>query len=327
MKMVIDCMGSDNGSKATTAGILRFLESHKDVEIIAVGRKEELACLEGKCEIIDTPDVVPMDVNAFDVLRMRKSSMVVALNTFLEREADAIVSAGSTGGFLTSATIKLKLIPGVERAALVAPFPTMIKGKYCTVLDIGANNDNTPSQLYQFATMGRLYTQAVLNIQDPRVYLLSNGTEEEKGSPEVKETHKLLKENNFPNFCGNIEGREALLGDVDVLVTGGFPGNVFLKTAEGVFSMMNKMIKKAFKRNLFSKLGYLFCRKGIKNIKETFDYKSVGGSMLLGVNGVVVKAHGNSEAYGFSCAMDVAYKMAKANIVNLMKDGLNKDGK
>lgn len=323
MKMVIDCMGSDNGSKATTEGILTFLKTHKDVEIIAVGRKEELSSLEGICEIVDAPDVVPMDVNAFDVLRMRKSSMVVALNTFLDRNADAIVSAGSTGGFLTSATIKLKLIPGVERAALVSPFPTMIKGKKCVVLDIGANNDNTPSQIVQFAKMGTIYTKAVFGLEQPRVYLLSNGTEEEKGSPEIKEAHKILKESNFPGFMGNIEGREALNGDVDVLVTGGFPGNVFLKTAEGVFSMMNTMIKRAFKRNVFSKIGYLLTHKGINDIKETFDYKSVGGSMLLGVNGVVVKAHGNSEAYGFSCAMNVAYKMAKADIVYEMKRGLN----
>ena len=149
MKMVIDMMGSDNGSKATVGGVLRFLETHKDVEIIAVGKKDELKELEGKCEIVDAPDVVPMDVNAFDVLRMRKSSMVVALNTYLEKGADAIVSAGSTGGFLTAATIKLKLIEGVERAALVSPFPTAVKGKKVTVLDIGANNDNTASQIVQ----------------------------------------------------------------------------------------------------------------------------------------------------------------------------------
>ena len=323
MNMIIDTMGSDNGSKATTEGILRFLETHKDVEIIAVGRKEELSCLEGKCEIIDAPDVVPMDVNAFDVLRMRKSSMVVALNTYIERQADAIVSAGSTGGFLTAATIKLKLIEGVERAALVSPFPTVVKNKKVTVLDIGANNDNTASQIVQFAKMGSIYSNKVFGIEEPKLYLLSNGTEEEKGSPEIKEAHQILKNTNFPGFKGNIEAREALDGSADVLVTGGFPGNVFLKSCEGVFSIMSNMMKQMFKKNFFTKIGYLLCRKGVKEFKDTFDYKSIGGSMLLGVNGVVVKAHGNSEAYGFSCAMNVAYKMAKANIVQLMKEGLN----
>ena len=197
MKMVIDMMGSDNGSKATVGGVLRFLETHKDVEIIAVGKKDELKELEGKCEIVDAPDVVPMDVNAFDVLRMRKSSMVVALNTYLEKGADAIVSAGSTGGFLTAATIKLKLIEGVERAALVSPFPTAVKGKKVTVLDIGANNDNTASQIVQFAKMGSIYTNKVFGIEQPKLYLLSNGTEEEKGSPEIKEAHQILKKTNF----------------------------------------------------------------------------------------------------------------------------------
>lgn len=325
MKMVIDMMGSDNGSKATVGGVLRFLETHKDVEIIAVGKKDELKELEGKCEIVDAPDVVPMDVNAFDVLRMRKSSMVVALNTYLEKGADAIVSAGSTGGFLTAATIKLKLIEGVERAALVSPFPTAVKGKKVTVLDIGANNDNTASQIVQFAKMGSIYTNKVFGIEQPKLYLLSNGTEEEKGSPEIKEAHQILKKTNFPGFMGNVEAREALDGNADVLITGGFPGNVFLKSCEGVFSIMNNMMKKMFKKNVFSKLGYLLCKSGVKEIKETFDYKSIGGSMLLGVNGVVVKAHGNSEAYGFSCAMNVAYKMAKVNIVSLMKEGLKEN--
>ncbi len=320
--MVVDMMGSDLGTQETVPGVLQFLEKHPDVQIIAVGKKEELTALEGKCEIIDARDVVPMDVAAMDVLRMRQSSMVIALNTMLERKADAIVSAGSTGGFLTAATIKLRLIPGVMRAALVSPFPTAIPGKMTTVLDIGASNENTANQLAQFAVMGSIYAEKVLQVKEPKIYLLSNGTEEEKGAPEVKEAHQILKNRQMPGFMGNIEGRDALNGKADVIVTGGYAGNVFLKTAEGVFVLMGDLLKKAFKKNYFTKIGYLFSRKGIKGMKSTFNYKSTGGAMLLGVNGVVVKAHGSSDAYCFSCAMDVAYRMAEANIVELMKEGL-----
>lgn len=320
--MVVDMMGSDLGSKETVPGVLQFLEKHPDVQIIAVGKKEELTALEGKCEIIDARDVVPMDVAAMDVLRMRQSSMMIALNTMLERKADAIVSAGSTGGFLTAATIKLRLIPGVERAALVSPFPTAIPGKMTTVLDIGASNENTADQLAQFAVMGSIYSQKVLQVKEPKIYLLSNGTEEEKGAPEVKKAHQILKNRQMPGFMGNIEGRDALNGVADVIVTGGYAGNVFLKTAEGVFVLMGHMLKKAFKKNCFTKIGYLFSRKGIKEMKAAFNYKSTGGAMLLGVNGVVVKAHGSSDAYCFSCAMDVAYRMAETNIVEQMKEGL-----
>lgn len=320
--IVVDMMGCDLGTKATVPGVINFLKKHNDVNIIAVGRKEELTELEGLCEIIDTPDVVPMDAGAFEVMRMRKSSMIVAINTMIERNAEAIVSAGSTGGFLTSATIKLKLIEGVERAALVSPFPTRIKGKKVTILDIGANNENTPKQLAQFAVLGSVYTKKLFGVDNPKVYLLSNGVEEEKGAPEVKAAHQLLKEINFPGFMGNIEAREALDGNADVIVTGGFAGNVFLKGVEGVASMMSSMVKSAFKRNFLSKIGYLFVRKGIQEMKDCMDYKSVGGAMLLGVNGVVVKGHGSSDAYSFGCTLDLAYRMAEAEIVKNMKEGL-----
>lgn len=320
--IVVDMMGSDEGTKATVPGVLRFLKLHQDVEVIVVGKKEELTELEGHCEIIDAPDVVPMDVGAFEVMRMRKSSMMIALNTLIERKASAIVSAGSTGGFLTAATIKLKLIPGVERAALVSPFPTKIKDHKVTLLDLGANNENTPSQLLQFGILGSIYSQKLFGIKEPKIYLLSNGVEEEKGAPEVKEAHQLMKQKNLKGFMGNIEAREALNGTADVIVTGGFAGNIFLKGTEGTASMMSSMMKKAFKRNIFSKLGYLLCKKGIDEMRATMDYKSVGGAMLLGVNGVVVKGHGSSNAYSFSCALDLAYRMAQAEIVDRMKEGL-----
>ncbi len=322
--LVVDCMGSDGGSKVTVAGIKLFLTKHSNVKIIAVGKKEELEELqsENNVEIVDARDVVPMESGALEVMRMRKSSMMIALDLMKENGYDGVVSAGSTGGFLSAATVKLKLVEGVDRAALISPFPTAIKGKKVVVLDIGASNENTPEQLVQFAKMGRIYSNKVMKVEKPKIYLLSNGAEDEKGSPEVKEAHKMLKEMNFEGFVGNIEGRDALNGDCDVIVTGGFAGNVFLKSVEGVASMMKGMIKKAFYRNLKSKIGYVLAKKGFDEMSETMDYKSTGGAMLLGVNGVVVKAHGSSDGYSFSCALDVAYRMVEGKVVELLKQGV-----
>lgn len=323
IKIAVDCMGSDYGSKITTQGILMFLKEHEDVSITAVGKIEELEILKShpRITLVDAREVVPMEAGALEVMRMKDSSMIKALDIMKKENLDAVVSSGSTGGFLSAATIKLRLIEGVERAALVSPFPSKT-GKQVTVLDIGANNENTPEQIVQFAKMGRIYSNKVMQVENPKSYLLSNGAEDKKGSPEIKEAHRILKETGFEGFCGNIEGRDALDGSADVIVTGGFAGNIFLKSVEGIASMMSGMIKKAFKRNLLSKIGYLFSKKGFDEMKKTMDYKSTGGAMLLGVNGVVVKGHGSSDAYSFSCALKVAYKMVKADVVTLMRNGV-----
>ena len=323
LKLVVDTMGGDNGSSVIVAAIKDFLKENNDVEITAVGKKEELVDLEGLCRIEDARDVVPMDAGAFEVMHAKNSSMMVALRLLKEEKYDGVLSCGSTGGFLSASTLTLKMIPGVKRAALVTAFPTKIKGKKVVILDIGANNENSPEELVQFATIGRLYCQSVYGIEQPAVYLLNNGTEEEKGAPEVKEAHRLLKESNFPNFKGNIEARNALSGEADVIVTDGYTGNIFLKGCEGIAKMFSGFIKGMFKKNLWTKIGYLHVKGGVKEMTETMDYKSVGGAMLLGINGVVVKAHGNSDAYSFKCALRVAYKLAKANVVDKIKEGLS----
>ena len=325
IKIAVDCMGGDNGSEIVVSAIKTFKQNNPSISIAAVGKKEELKDLENIAEIIDAREVIPMDAGALQVMRMKDSSMNKALKLMKDEHYDAVVSCGSTGGFLSASTLILKLIPGVKRAALVTPFPTKIKGKKVTLLDIGANNENSSDELVQFAKMGRLYSQAVFGIKEPKVYLLSNGAEEEKGAPEVKEAHKLLKEMNFPNFEGNIEARYVLDGNADVVVSDGYTGNIFLKGTEGAAKFLGGMIKKAFKKNLWTKLGYLHVKKGIDEINETMNYKSAGGAMLLGVNGVVVKGHGNSDAYAFSCALEVAKKLAMINIVNAIKEGMTED--
>ena len=322
VKIVVDAMGGDNGSAIVVEAINNFLKDYNDVELTVVGKKEELESLEGKVRILDARDIVPMEAGALEVMRLKNSSMMVAIKTMKDEGLDAIVSCGSTGGFLSAATINLKMIPGVKRAALVAPFPTSIKGKYVTILDIGANNENSPEELVQFAMMGKLYAQSIYGIEQPKTYLLSNGVEEGKGAPEVKEAYKLLKESNFEGFSGNIEARYALNGDADVVVADGFTGNIFLKSSEGIAKMMSSMIKKAFKRNLWSKLGYLHVRKGMKEMADTMDYKNTGGAMLLGINGNVVKAHGSSDARAFYHALRVAKLLAEKDVVNAIKKGI-----
>ena len=322
IKIVVDAMGGDNGSSIVVEAAKKFLADYKDVEITLVGKKEELSSLENSCRIIDARDIVPMEAGALEVMRLKNSSMMVAIKTLKEEGLDAVVSCGSTGGFLSAATINLKMIPGVKRAALVAPFPTAIKGKNVVILDIGANNENSAEELAQFALMGKLYSQSVYGVEKPSVYLLSNGVEEGKGAPEVKEAYKLLKDSGFEGFKGNIEARYALSGDADVVVADGFTGNIFLKGNEGIAKLMSSLIKKAFKRNLWSKLGYLHVRKGMKEMSETLDYKKTGGAMLLGINGNVVKAHGSSNAEAFYYALLVAKKLAEKDVVNQIKKGL-----
>ncbi len=320
IKIAVDTLGGDNGSAPIVEGIIQFLKDNKDVCIYAVGKKEELKKLEGICEIVDAPDIVPMESGPLEVMRMKNSSMYQTVMLAKEGKVDAIVSSGSTGGFLSSSTLLLKTIPGVNRAAFIAPFPTKIKGHYVVILDIGASNENSPEELRQFAVMGSLYSEHILGVENPKIYLLSNGTEPGKGSPTSKQAYKLLKEN--PNFKGNIEARNALAGEADVIVTDGFTGNVYLKASEGMAKMMSGFIKDIFKKNLWTKLGYLHVRKGFKNMSETMDYKSTGGAMLLGVNGVVVKVHGNADAYSMYCAINVAKKLVAKDIANKIKEGI-----
>ena len=325
-KIVVDAMSGDNGSPIVVEAVKEFKKQYPNVELIVCGKKEELEEIKDLAEIIDAREVVPMDAGALQVLRMKSSSMMTAIRYMKENDCDAVVSCGSTGGFLSASTITLKMIPGIKRAALCTGFPTKIKGKKLTVLDCGANNENSAEELVQFALMGRLYSQAMYGYEDPKTYLLCNGSEDEKGAPEVKEAHKLLKENNFPGFMGNIEGRDTFEGQVDVLVCSGFAGNVFLKTCEGVAKWMGDMVKSAFKRNLWSKLGYIHVRKGMKEMSETMDYKTIGGAMLLGINGIAFKAHGNADAYNFFHALRNANQLAEMHIVDKIKKGLEDEG-
>ena len=327
VKLACDMMGSDLGPKDLSKAVVKFVKDHEDVELTCFGKKDELSELEGlnRIKIVDCEEVVPMECGALQLMRLKKSSMVNAIKACKEKEVEGVVSAGSTGGFITGATLFLKNIENVERAALTAPFVTAKKGKQVVILDIGASNENSSSELVGFAKMGSIYAREILNIKSPRVFTLCNGQEEGKGTEEIRGAYKLLKEEKSINFCGNSEAREALDGEHDVIVTPGYPGNIFLKATEGAANLMKNLIKKSFKHSLFSKIGYLFAKNGFKEMNETMDYRKTGGAILLGVNGVAVKGHGNSNAYAFYYAIDVAYRMVKSDIVNKVKEEFSKE--
>ena len=322
IRLAIDMMGGDLGSQATLEGVRIFQRKHPgEIEFLLVGRKEELIGAED-CQVIDARDIVPVEAGVLDSLSMKESSMYKAVELVKEKKADGVISSGGTGAFLADATVMLRNIPGVTRACLVAPFPTKVKGKRVVVLDVGANNENSGAEISQFASMGSLYCQAVYGIKEPRVFVLANGSEADKGSPESKEAFKLLNENKRINFKGNIEARDIFSGEADVVATDGYSGNILLKGSEGTALLISQMIKKSFERNIFSKIGYLLSRKGFKEMSEIMGNESVGGALLLGVNGVVVKAHGNSDGESFYHAIEVAYALAKNNIVERIKEGL-----
>jgi len=322
VKLVIDMMGGDNGLNATIEAVKSFVKEYNDSFIYAVGDDQELASLTDnpQIKIISSKTVVPMECGVLQAMRMKDSSVYLAVDTVTKENADAVISAGSTGAFLALTTLINKKIDGVDRPALITPFPTKIEGKYVVLLDVGASSENSSDDLVQFAKMGEAYYKVIYGKNDPEIHLISNGTEEGKGSPLYKETYAKLKD--YPHFGGYVEGRNVFDGNHDVVVFDGFTGNIFLKTAEGMAKMMSGMIKDAFKTNASTKIGYLFAKKGFDGIKTKMDYKKVGGAFLVGVNTVAVKAHGNSDKDSFFASMRIAYELGKNKVVDKIKENL-----
>lgn len=322
VKIVIDMMGGDNGTKATITATEKILNEYDDIEIVAVGDEKELSVFSDnpRVKIISSQSIVPMECSVLQAMRMKDSSVYKAVNAVKEENADAVLSAGSTGAFLALTTLINKKIEGVERPALVTAFPTRIPNKNVVFLDVGASADNSADDLVQFAIMGEAYSRVIYGVEKPKTYLISNGTEEGKGNAIIKEAYSKMKSN--PSFMGYIEGRNVLSGEADVVVFDGFTGNVFLKGTEGVAKMLGDMMKNAFTKSFSSKIGYLFARKGIKELRSLMDYKKVGGAMLLGVNTVAVKAHGNSDQRSFYNSIKVAYTLAKNKVVDQIKENL-----
>ncbi len=320
IKLAVDAMGGDLGSGIVVEAILNYLKKHDDVEFHVVGKIEELKALEGKATLYHANDVMGMEDGALTILRKKETSMNKAVELVANGICDGVISCGSTGAFLTLSTLKVKLIPNVKRAALGTLFPTIDPNKFVLMLDLGASNENNGEQIAQFAEMGQIVYQALYNKEDVNVYLLSNGAEDKKGCPEGKEAFAILKEKNYPWFKGNMESKFVLSGEADVVATGGYAGNVLLKSIEGTASFMAKLMKNAFKKNVFTKMGYIFAKSGVKEMKNHIDPSRGGGAMLIGINKVCVKAHGNSDATAFHTGIEFTINMIKSNICNTLKE-------
>ncbi|MCQ2796626.1 MAG: phosphate acyltransferase PlsX [Bacilli bacterium] len=319
MKIVVDMLGGDLGIAATYSGLEAFIASHPDVEIYAVGTANVLNSLKN-VKVIDANQNVKMDAHAMELLHDKESSMAKAFETLNKENADAIVSCGGTGALLTFASIKVKKLDNVLRPALVSPIPTLKEGKKTLLLDLGANNENKVEELVSFAKMAKVYYEAVYG-KDPSIALLSNGTEEGKGSPLIQETHKVLKEAKLEGFVGNIESSELLKGNIDIVVTDGFTGNIALKAIEGTGNVVKFLLKDMFKKSLKNKLAYLLVKKDLKKKLTMLSSKPLGGAMFIGLKKVVVKAHGNSDAIAFKNALETAYRSVKGDLVGKISEG------
>jgi glycerol-3-phosphate acyltransferase PlsX len=263
-----------------------------------------------------------MDESPSAAVKSKKdSSMAVALRLVKNGESDAFVTAGNSGGALAAALFGLGRIQGIKRPALGTIFPTASSQGYCFILDVGANTDVRPDFLFQFALMGSNYAQYVLNIPNPRVGLLSTGEEEDKGNSLVQEVTPLLKHSPL-NFIGNVEGKDIPQGLADVVVTDGFTGNVYIKGAEGVAWIIQRMLEREIKARPTALLGALLARSAIKAFRAKLDYREFGGGALLGVNGVVIIAHGRSDPYAIRHAIRVAKQAAEHKIVEAIEKGL-----
>lgn len=334
MKIIVDAMGGDNAPKAPVLGAIEAAKNY-GVEIILVGQTEAiLQCLKEEgienlpkgVEISFASQVVTMSDKPATVLHTgADSSMVVGAKLLAKGEGSAFVSAGNTGALLTVATLVVKRIKGIRRAAVSPVMPTET-GK-CVIVDAGANTDCTPEYLLQFAYMGSFYAERYLGIDRPRVGLLNNGTEDTKGTDLQKGAFALLKEAHEQgniNFVGNVEARTVPTGACDVIVCDGFTGNVLLKTIEGTAIFLGHKIKNVFKTSLRTKLGYLLVRKEFGEFKKMLDSREVGGSMFLGVTKPVVKAHGSSDAYAMMNAIRQAKLCVDSGVCDAISENVDK---
>lgn len=301
-KIALDAMGGDRAPAEIVAGAIRASEE-LDVEISLVGDPQQIeSCLKqhnrsSLLNIVDAPETVTMEEEPLAGIRRKpKASINVAMDLVKQKQADAVVSAGHSGAAMASALLRLGRLPGIDRPAIGAVFPTLIAGKSVIVLDVGANVDSRPKFLEQFALMGTIYSKYVMNVENPKLGLLNIGEEESKGNELAIRTHQLLKENEKIPFIGNAEGRDVLSGDFDVIVCDGFTGNVLLKFAEAVGEIVLQILREELPRGVRGQLGTAILKPNLRRIKQRIDHAEHGGALLLGVAGICIISHGSSQA-------------------------------
>lgn len=330
MRIVLDAMGSDTCPEPELGAAIEAARLFGE-EIILVGPSATLAPRlhamggsAGLVRLVDATDTISMADKGMALAlkakrRNSKTSMAVGIDLVKSGEADAFVTAGNTGGAMTTAYFRLDTIPGVERPALTATFP--VKNGHCIVLDIGANPDCKPEHLVQFAIMGTIFAQKVRGINNPRLAILSNGEESGKGNELVKNTYPLLEQSGL-NFIGNVEGKELFSGEADVVITDGFTGNILLKSTEAVAKLIMEIMQQQLRSNPISLIGGALAKPSLVKIKAMLNPDEYGAAPLLGVNGTVFIAHGRSNAHALVSAIKATRAAVEANVLESIRTAI-----
>ncbi|WP_031548541.1 phosphate acyltransferase PlsX [Salinicoccus luteus] len=321
VKIAVDLMGGDNAPEEIEKGVLQAVEEDEGLEVLLFGLKGAYSGNHPRVEFIEVTEKIESEDDPVRSVRRKKdSSLVRACRAVKDGEADACISAGNTGALMSAGLFVVGRIKGVERPAIATLLPTTGKGKEgMMLLDMGANADNKPQHLYQFAVMADLYMRENEGRSNPTIGLVNNGSEANKGSELTKETYKLLDESGL-NFVGNFETRDIISGKVDIAVTDGFTGNVILKTLEGTAMGLMGEMKRAFLKNAKNKLAALVLKKDVQAIRDLLDYRQYGGAPLLGLNGNVLKAHGSSDSVAIVSAIRQAKRMAESDAIKRIKE-------
>ncbi len=315
----LDAMSGDRGAEAVVRAAKLSLDGHPNLRLILVGDSAELEPLvashigsDERLSIQHAAEVVGMSESPAEALRRKKdSSMRVAINLVKDGKAQACVSAGNTGALMATAKFVLKMLPGIDRPAIIAELPAI--GGSVHMLDLGANTTSDPQQLFQFAVMGSIVTGDIRALEQPRVALLNIGVEDTKGHDSVRDAANLLKASSL-NYVGFIEGNEIFSGKADVVVTDGFTGNVALKTMEGTVGLARHYLRRAFTRSLFSKLQAVLSSPVLTRLRREMDSRNYNGASLVGLNGIVIKSHGSADAHAFQHAIETALVEVKNQV-------------
>ena len=330
IRIAVDAMGGDHAPGAIVEGSVDYFRDDKDVCLVLVGKKrlikKELKKNNvinlDKIKVIAATEEISMREHFLSYWRKREqTSIKMALDLIKKKEVQAMVSAGNTGAIMAIAKNTLGTIKNIDRPALALMIPTL-KGN-SLIVDVGANVDSKPRNLVQFALMGKVYLENVQGVNNPKIALMSIGEEEFKGNELTRTTYNILKSLDI-NFIGNIEGRDAYIGEADLIVTDGFTGNVILKVAEGVVNVTASMLKREIMSNLLSKIGFFFLRSSFKRLMKKFDYTEYGGALLLGVNGIVIIGHGNSNAKAVKNAIYLSKKFITENVLDKISNEIGK---
>ncbi|MDE6441237.1 MAG: phosphate acyltransferase PlsX [Clostridia bacterium] len=327
IKIILDAMGGDNAPYATVAGAVQALEKDKQLYLVLTGRQGDIERElkkykydKSRLEIVDCPDVIDMNDSPTEAVKRRQSSLMAAY-WLLKKEDDicGMVTAGSTGATIVGGQLILGRIRGIKRPALCPAIPNS-RGGVTLLVDCGANAECKSIMLCQFAVLGTAYAKAGFGIKTPKVGLLNNGTEEHKGDPLRQETYKILSEMKGIDFIGNVEGRDIMLGECDVVVADGFSGNIALKSMEGCGKLVLGVLKSEIKSSLSSKIGYLFMRKALKRMRAKLDFDKYGGALLLGLKKPVIKSHGSSKPESVANSIANAASIYRGNLIPAVEE-------